>query len=178
MKNKVLSVRQPYATLICAGVKTIENRTWKTDYRGKLLIHASGDNMSFFDTESIPQKFLNAWYEYIEKDEWNCPIDAPDGIKNAYKMVKEIWKFYGIEQDDPRPVQDWIKQAVKEHGCFFQSAAIIGEAILSDIVDNLYDADDDFAEPDCYYWKMTEPVLYDKPITSVLGHLRLWTYET
>jgi hypothetical protein len=34
-------VRQPYAWLIVAGFKTIENRTWRTNYRGPLQIHAS-----------------------------------------------------------------------------------------------------------------------------------------
>lgn len=38
---KVLSIIQPWAGLIVTGLKDIENRTWKTDYRGKLLIHAS-----------------------------------------------------------------------------------------------------------------------------------------
>jgi hypothetical protein len=38
---KALSVRQPWAGLIVAGLKDIENRTWTTRYRGPLLIHAS-----------------------------------------------------------------------------------------------------------------------------------------
>ncbi|WP_043345178.1 ASCH domain-containing protein [Cupriavidus basilensis] len=38
---KVLSVRQPWAWLIVNGHKDIENRTWPTKYRGRLLIHAS-----------------------------------------------------------------------------------------------------------------------------------------
>lgn len=36
----VLSVRQPWAWLIIAGLKPIENRTWATNYRGELYIHA------------------------------------------------------------------------------------------------------------------------------------------
>lgn len=36
-----LSVRQPWAHCITTGSKTIENRKWATDYRGRLLIHAS-----------------------------------------------------------------------------------------------------------------------------------------
>jgi hypothetical protein len=40
MKVKVLSVKQPWAYLIFHG-KDIENRTWKTNYRGELYIHAS-----------------------------------------------------------------------------------------------------------------------------------------
>jgi hypothetical protein len=37
---KALSIQQPWAWLICQGVKDIENREWTTDYRGFLLIHA------------------------------------------------------------------------------------------------------------------------------------------
>ena len=35
---KALSVRQPWAQMIVQGFKTIETRTWYTDYRGDLLI--------------------------------------------------------------------------------------------------------------------------------------------
>lgn len=38
---KVLSIRQPYATLIMLGVKQFETRSWRTDYRGPLVIHAA-----------------------------------------------------------------------------------------------------------------------------------------
>ena len=37
---KVLTIHQPWASAIAAGQKTIENRTWRTSYRGPLLIHA------------------------------------------------------------------------------------------------------------------------------------------
>lgn len=38
---RVLSIRQPYAWLIAHGYKPEEYRTWSTNYRGPLLIHAS-----------------------------------------------------------------------------------------------------------------------------------------
>jgi len=37
---RALTVRQPWASLIACGVKTIETRSWSTKYRGPLLIHA------------------------------------------------------------------------------------------------------------------------------------------
>lgn len=37
---KVLSIREPYATLIKDEIKYIETRSWKTNYRGKILIHS------------------------------------------------------------------------------------------------------------------------------------------
>ncbi len=40
-KMRCISVRQPYAWAICVGAKTVENRVWKTDFRGTIAIHAS-----------------------------------------------------------------------------------------------------------------------------------------
>ena len=38
---KVLSIKEPYATFIASGEKLIETRSWKTNYRGEIYIHAS-----------------------------------------------------------------------------------------------------------------------------------------
>ena len=38
---KVLSLTEPYATLIKNGKKKVETRSWKTSYREELYIHAS-----------------------------------------------------------------------------------------------------------------------------------------
>ena len=38
---KVLSIKEPFATLIKEKQKSIETRSWKTSYRGELYIHAS-----------------------------------------------------------------------------------------------------------------------------------------
>jgi len=48
---KVLSLTEPYATLIKDGIKSIETRSWKTNYRGKLYIHAS--------STKIPKEYSN-----------------------------------------------------------------------------------------------------------------------
>lgn len=37
---KVLTIKQPWATLIMQGNKRYEFRSWQTKYRGDLLIHA------------------------------------------------------------------------------------------------------------------------------------------
>lgn len=38
---KALSLTQPWATLIACGAKRIETRSWATDFRGPLAIHAA-----------------------------------------------------------------------------------------------------------------------------------------
>lgn len=37
---KVLTLKQPWATLVAEGIKKYEFRSWKTNYRRKILIHA------------------------------------------------------------------------------------------------------------------------------------------
>lgn len=37
---KALTIKQPWASLIVGGYKQYEFRSWKTNYRGKILIHA------------------------------------------------------------------------------------------------------------------------------------------
>lgn len=60
---KTLSVIQPWATLICSGIKDVENRTWAPpmDAVGqKLLIHASSKSFS-------PSVFLNLPFEWLSE---------------------------------------------------------------------------------------------------------------
>lgn len=55
---KALTIIQPWATLIASGHKMNETRSWKTNYRGEVLIHA-GKN---------PKDYTSGVY-----------IDDPDG---------------------------------------------------------------------------------------------------
>lgn len=41
MARRALSLKQPWAALLAAGLKTIEVRRWRTDHKGELLIHAA-----------------------------------------------------------------------------------------------------------------------------------------
>ncbi len=43
---RALSLWQPYASLIAAGVKKVETRGWQTDWRGPLAIHAAKKRIS------------------------------------------------------------------------------------------------------------------------------------
>ena len=55
MKYKVLTLTQPWATLVAIGAKRIETRSWATSHRGPLLIHAAaglgpvGGRRAFYD---------------------------------------------------------------------------------------------------------------------------------
>lgn len=38
---RVISIKEPFASLIAHNIKKIETRSWKTNYRGEIYIHAS-----------------------------------------------------------------------------------------------------------------------------------------
>lgn len=50
---KVLSLIEPWATLIKERKKFIETRSWKTSYRGELYIHASSKKINKRDSHTI-----------------------------------------------------------------------------------------------------------------------------
>ena len=40
LPTRALSIQQPWAWLIVNGLKAVENRTWRSSFRGPILIHA------------------------------------------------------------------------------------------------------------------------------------------
>ncbi len=54
---KALTIKEPWATLIVDGYKKYEFRSWKTNYRGKILIHAGmsleSDNLKRFKNYNL-----------------------------------------------------------------------------------------------------------------------------
>ncbi len=50
---KALTIKQPWASAIISGIKTVENRTWYTHYTGRLLIHA-GNSRDYVPVHMLP----------------------------------------------------------------------------------------------------------------------------
>jgi activating signal cointegrator 1 len=69
---KALTLHQPYASLVVLGVKWIETRSWRTDYRGPLWVHASKRRPTFDDMLAVVGygDAWNAWYAagWIDED--------------------------------------------------------------------------------------------------------------
>lgn len=53
---KALTICQPYAHLIRLGRKTCENRTWETNYRGPLYIHAGKSRQWLHEEKGIDRE--------------------------------------------------------------------------------------------------------------------------
>ncbi len=54
---KALTVCQPYADLILDGSKPIENRTWPTSYRGRIVVHAGKSRDWLDEGDTTPRVF-------------------------------------------------------------------------------------------------------------------------
>ncbi|MBQ7585450.1 MAG: ASCH domain-containing protein [Desulfovibrionaceae bacterium] len=124
---KALSVRQPWASLIALNYKTVELRSWKTKYRGELLICSSlGDLILKNKTQDlVPGGFALALVELyevrktIKEDLQNSLMPAATSfsdIENDYawllRNVREIHpfqvkgklNFYQVEEDLIHPL--------------------------------------------------------------------------
>ena len=110
---KAISIRQPWASLIVAGLKPVENRTQPRKYRGPLLIHASKK----FD-DSFPISILThaAWISDSMKKTPSIirkSYDLTGGIVGSVNMVDcvtehdSIWFSgpYGWVFEDPKEMK-------------------------------------------------------------------------
>ncbi|WP_434643806.1 ASCH domain-containing protein [Thermoanaerobacterium thermosaccharolyticum] len=101
MDYMCLSVRQPFASAIVWCEKTIEIRSWKTDYRGPLVICSSGrDFKAKYDdgtseilpggyalgvvnlTNIRPLKISDGDAAWFEREDWN-------DLKGQYAWILE-----------------------------------------------------------------------------------------
>ena len=111
---KVLTIKQPFATLIAEGYKEYEFRTWKTKYRGEFLIHAGIG----VDKKAM-EKYKHLNLEYPS----GCIIakvtltDCIEINEEARKMLKEKnnivydhiikhtdWKGYGFKMENIKKI--------------------------------------------------------------------------
>ena len=166
---KTLSIRQPFASLICRGIKTIENRSWDTTYRGKLLIHSSGKPLAWPTFDFLPRDFIKGYQRYYGTSINTIPKEYAFYIK----WLDELSDYYHLENTPFNQPED-IKDRIKKYGFALPVQAIIGEAELADIVRN---SNEIFAIPGNYHWVMVNPVLYEKPKMNIMGKLKLWEYE-
>lgn len=109
---KVITIKQPWATLIAEGYKEYEFRTWKIKYRGDIFIHAGKS----LDKDAIKRfKHLNLEYptgQIIAKVTIADCVKVDDTLRNilatkdplVYKGIisKESndWEGYGFKLEN------------------------------------------------------------------------------
>jgi len=82
---KVITIKQPWASLIAEGYKKYEFRTWNTKYRGDILIHAG---------KSVDKEAMNRFKDYNLEYPLGCII-AKATLTDSILVDKEFIKTIG-----------------------------------------------------------------------------------
>lgn len=106
---KVITLKQPWATLVAEGIKQYEFRSWKYNYRGEILIHAGAgiDKEAMKKVESLnleyPQKRIIA--KVIIEDCLELNDELNKKICNSNPMVYGnknrtgfVWKLKDVKK--------------------------------------------------------------------------------
>ena len=98
-KLKVITIKQPFASLIAEGLKEYEFRTWKTNYRGDILIHAGKS----VDKEAMKRfKHLNLKYPLgciIAKVTLSDCVEVNDEFKGKLRKQPDAFVYSGTTED-------------------------------------------------------------------------------
>lgn len=84
---KVLTIKQPWATLIMQGDKRFEFRSWQTKYRGELLIHAGKG----IDKEAV-KRLANYLPQELPQGKILGKVTLVDCIKITPEFKEELLK--------------------------------------------------------------------------------------
>ncbi len=99
-----LSIRQPWAWMILHAGKDIENREWKTTFRGKILIH-TGKGMTLYEYENGQDvlRLINPAVELpmkhqLERGGIVGEVEIVDCVDNSDQQSDSQWFFgkYGL----------------------------------------------------------------------------------
>ena len=107
---KVLTIKEPWATLIIDGYKKYEFRSWKTNYRGKILIHAGKSceknninkfknyNLSFSNGEIIGEAYITDCIKVTEELDKKLNEIDPHVYGNSNHIDKYAWKLEKVKK--------------------------------------------------------------------------------
>ncbi|GHT09088.1 hypothetical protein FACS189426_06430 [Bacteroidia bacterium] len=150
---KAITVKQPWAHLICAGIKDVENRTWKTNYRGRVLIHSSAGNK--FSVNLTDEQMIAAF--------GTCAQSAQTGSYYFSAIIGSV-EIVDCVQNNPSV---WADKTINKSRCPNCDSLKIAHQ-------HCYVCGFDWKEKQVYNWVLANPVLFAKPIKNAKGKLSFW----
>jgi hypothetical protein len=101
---KALTIKQPWAWAIIFGGKDIENRTWRTRYRGPLLIHAGA---AYRPEASLPKGVRAPARDKLEFSALIGVVELTDVVEKS----RSPWfqGKYGFVLAKPRPLKPPVR---------------------------------------------------------------------
>lgn len=153
---KALTIKQPWASLIVEGIKDIENRTWKTKYRGRIYIHAS--------QKPVPFNGMS------------------NGINFTLDQKREIFKIHPTSEGRyPDIMSKYITSAIIGEvdivDCVLNAPSIWADKMeyytCPESGIKVLHKDQKYV----WNWVLANPVKYDNPILDIKGKLSFWEYN-
>jgi len=147
---KVISLLQPWATLVVIGAKRIETRSWDTKYRGPIAIHASKGLSKAQRAICKQEKFADALAEINE-----LPLGKIIGAVTLHSTFKS----------EDFPTAFGAKAQALEYG------PTTAHAIVGGMREHEFG---DFS-PGRFGWDLRDPISFVHPI-DVRGSLGIWNF--
>lgn len=150
---KVISLWQPWATLVVTGHKQIETRSWNTHYRGPILIHATKKMPKW---EELPPMLRSQILPMLDADE------IPD-----FNYLPKGALIGVVELEETAPTNHWL--------------SVFGDIIKTGLATRFAGKEDkerafgDYG-PDRYGWLLSNPIQFKEPIPAK-GMQGFWNYD-
>lgn len=153
---KALTIYQPWASLIACGAKKYETRSWKTNYRGKIAIHAGARPVLPYLHREAEKKTRLKMIEAVGN-----PVLLPVGGIIATAELVECWEIHGTRGRGASSKEVYIDKYDPENDV----TIIDGDELLFG----------DFT-PGRYAWEFANVKMLPEPIAA-RGAQRLWEWE-
>ena len=169
---KALTTWQPYASLIAVRAKRFETRSWQTNYRGSIAIHASAKSVNSIMRDIFPLGHWSYHPDYDDKLMLEKAVDkalSPNGMKmydlptgcivataeivDSRKIVR--YGGRGMSSNDP----GWL---VYDDGSIYEPSE--NELLFGDWT------------PGRYAWEIAKVKMLETPIPAK-GKQGLWEWE-
>jgi len=188
-----ISVKQPWAYLLCAGIKDIENRTWRLPekHKGKrVLIHAS---TKWDDRHrNMSHLFTNDQWEAMDENTRRImaggvldtsaiigSVVFTDCVINHQSVWAEKTQFY-VELEEGVYLTsgqgDPSRTVLLEHAHLYVSEYEANRVLHEARKYRPFMNAKVIANKPIYNWVASDPVLFDKPVLNVKGKLSFWDY--
>ena len=152
---KAITLWQPWASLLACGIKIYETRSWATNYRGPIAIHAAKNTPR--DLMPWPLDFDDACRAAFGHKKW---MDAlPFGMMVATAELVECHRIIG-------------------HGCRGQLGASLGCLEIDGGIYKPTELEKCFGDwtPGRYAWEFDDMTRLPEPIPAK-GHQSIWNWD-
>ena len=115
---RVLSIQNPWASLILAGHKDIETRTWSTNYRGPLYIHVTP---KLNRNVNLIFQHATLLYAYL-----------PTGYIHGVATLMHVKTYSSVEaflNDRNRHRRNWLPDKLPLYGWILKDARLLEKPI-------------------------------------------------